>query len=77
MKAIALAAATLDRVYLVAGAGTCVADFDGNGRFDGRDTAAFVHALLRRDPRADTNCDGRIDLADHLDFLRAMVGGCG
>jgi hypothetical protein len=73
----ALAAATGDRVYLVAGARTCVADFDRDGRVDGRDTAAFVRALLRRDPRADTNCDARIDLADHLNFLRAMLRGCG
>jgi hypothetical protein len=34
-------------------------------------------ALLRRDPRADTNCDARVDLLDYLGYLRAVLVGCG
>jgi hypothetical protein len=65
------------RVYLVAGDRTCVADFDRSGRVNGRDATLFLRALIAGDPRADTNCDQRVDLTDYLTYLRAVLLGCG
>ena len=72
-----VSAAAGDRVYLIAGAKTCIADFDRNGRIDTRDAVAYLLAFAARSPRADTNCDGRIDLRDYLTFLGAVLFGCG
>ena len=72
-----VSAASADTVYLIAGARTCIADFDRNGTVDRADVVAYLVAFLLHDPRADTNCDGRIDLKDYVNFLGAVLVGCG
>lgn len=73
----ALAAASNDTVYLVAGSRTCIADFNRDGRIDGHDALAYLRAWLGREPRADTDCDGKVTDEDLERFARATLFGCG
>jgi hypothetical protein len=72
-----VSAARGDRVYLIAGAKTCIADFDRNGTINTSDVVAYLLAFAARSPRADTNCDGRVDLRDYFNFVDAILFGCG
>lgn len=58
------------------GENNCPADFNGDGRLNGRDVAAFVLAWVSQDDTADFNHDGGVNQADLRDFIRAYVEGC-
>lgn len=54
----------------------CPADFNGDGRVDGHDVAAYVHAYAAGDVRADVSGDGQVDRGDRILFQWAWRSGC-
>jgi hypothetical protein len=57
-------------------AGTCVADFTGDGMLDFFDVSAFLGAYSGQDPIADLTGDGVFNFFDVSAFLNAYSAGC-
>lgn len=58
------------------GACVCPVDLSGDGMLDYFDIAAFMLAFLERDPVADINTDGSIDVLDVMSYLQRFNAGC-
>ena len=57
-------------------AGTCVADFNGDGSVNFFDVSAFLNAFNQNDGLADLNNDMMFDFFDVSLFLSAFANGC-
>lgn len=57
-------------------AGSCVADFNGDGALDILDFVAFQNAFITQDPDADCDGDGMFSVLDFVCFQNAFSAGC-
>lgn len=57
-------------------AGSCDADFNGDGSVTVQDFLAYLGAYADGDLRADINGDGALSIQDVLSFLSAYAAGC-
>ncbi|MBZ0171634.1 MAG: hypothetical protein K8E66_04575 [Phycisphaerales bacterium] len=57
-------------------AGSCVADFNGDGVVNTQDFIAYLNAWTARDPRADVNGDGIVNTQDFIAYLNLWTAGC-
>jgi hypothetical protein len=63
-------------VYINQAAGSCYADFNGDGAVNTLDVLAFLNAWNAAEAGADCNGDGAINTLDVLCFLNAWNAGC-
>jgi hypothetical protein len=61
---------------LIAPAGGCRADFNGDNQADFFDYLDFAQAFNDEDLAADFNGDNQVDFFDYLDFAQAFNDGC-
>jgi len=57
-------------------AGTCTADFNGDGAVSVQDLFDFLAAFFEPLPSADVNGNGQVTVDDLFFFLQAWFGGC-